>query len=106
SSEAALDVAEKFRFNKLFGNRGAIHFNEGAFAAKTRSMQCARDKFFSGSAFAVNQNAAVCWTGDSNLLAQRLHRNAFADDLITLTELTAQRLIFFFEPPLQHRISH
>src|SRR5579859_1847241 len=106
SGEAALDVAEKLGFDELFGNGGAIDFNEGAFAAQAGGVQCARDKFLSRAAFAVNQNAAVGRAGDGDLLAQCLHRHAVADHLITMAKLAAQRLIFFFEAPLLHGVAH
>src|SRR5258705_2872856 len=84
SGETALDVAKKLGFDELFRNCRAIHFDEGAFAAKARGVQRARNELFTGAAFAVNEDAAVGRTSDADLLAQCLHRNAVADNLIAM----------------------
>src|SRR6267142_2289923 len=84
SGETALDVAKKLGFDELFRNCRAIHFDERAFAAKARGMQRARNELFTCAAFAVNEDAAVGRTSDADLLAQCLHRNAVADNLIAM----------------------
>src|SRR5262249_25651780 len=106
SCEAALDVAEEFGFNELFGNCCAVHLNERAFTAQARGVKRARDEFFSRATFAINEDAAICWPSDSNLLAQRFHGNAFANDLIAMTEFAAQRLIFVFKTALIYGVAH
>ena len=105
AGEAAFDMAEKFGFDEFFGDGGAIDFDERAFVAEAGGVQRACDEFLAGAAFAVDQNAAVGGSGDGDLLAQRLHGNAVADDLIAVAEFGAQGLVFFFEAALLHGVA-
>src|SRR5713226_4209642 len=100
AGEAAFHVAEQLGFNQLLGNRGAVDLHEQAFAAQAGGVQRASHKFLARAALAINQHAAVGRSGDGDLLAQRLHRHAFADDLVAKAQLGAQELIFFLQAAL------
>src|ERR1700730_10627070 len=64
------------------------------------------DQFLAGTTLAKDQNPPVCGSSHTDLLAQRLHRDAVADHLIAMPQLIAKSLIFFFEAPLLHRVAH
>src|SRR5579859_2157286 len=106
AGEAALNVAEKFGLDQFFGNGGAVYFDERTFVAKTGGVQRVRNEFLAGAALAVNEDATVGGSSDGNLLAQRLHRDAVADDLIAMAELAAKQLIFFLEAALLNGVAH
>src|SRR4029077_17904124 len=106
ASEASFDVAEELGLNQFFRDRGAINFHERSFVAKTGGMQRTRDEFLAGTTLAVNKHAAVGRRGYGNLLAQRLHGNAFADHLVAVAELDAQQLVFVFDAPLLNGVSN
>ena len=57
-------------------------------------MQRAGDELLARAALAVNENAAVCGSGEGDLLAESLHRDAFAKHPITMPEFLAKPAIF------------
>src|SRR6202023_2825065 len=93
AGEAAFYVAEEFRFDQVFRDGGAIHFDKEPFVAEAGGMEGAGDEFLAGTAFAEDKDAAICGGGDGDLLAQRFHGDAFADDLIAVAELAAKQLV-------------
>src|SRR5215469_5341802 len=97
-------MAEQFRLDQFFRNRRAIYFHKRIVAARTLRVKRSRDQFFSGSAFAVNQNAAMRRRSESDLLAQRFHWNAVAENLMALLQLRAQPAILFFQTQIMQRI--
>ena len=80
AGEAALAMAEQLAFDQLFGNRRAVHFDEGLAGARAGGVNRVRDQFLAGAALAENQHAAVGGGHQRQLLAQRFHRHALADD--------------------------
>ena len=73
-------MAEQLAFDQLFRNRRAVHFDERLRRARAGRVNRVRDQFLAGAAFAEDQHAAVGGGHQRQLLAQRLHRHAFADD--------------------------
>ena len=82
-------MAEQFAFQKLFGNRGAVHGEERLFAAVAVMVNRAGDQFLAGAAFAGDQRGGVAAGDLADELENLLHRLAAADD--------AQFIIFRFE---------
>src|SRR5260370_33049868 len=87
--KAALHLPEKLGFDQLLRDGRAAHLDNQAFAAQARRMQGPRHELLARAAPAIDQHAAGGGRRDCDLLAQRLHRNAFADDLITMAQLRA-----------------
>jgi len=106
AGEADLDVAEELGLDEFFRNCRAVDLYEWTFIAQAGRVQGTRDEFFARAAFPENQNAAVGGGGDGDLLAQRLHGNAFADDLMAMAEFGAQGLVFFFKATLLHGVAN
>ena len=65
---------------------------------KLLRMQRPRHQLLARSALAVNQNAPVCRSRQRNLLPQRLHRHAVAENFVALFKFGAKPLIFRFQP--------
>src|SRR5258708_29401033 len=103
--EAALHVPKKFGFDQLLWDGRTVHLDKQAFAAQAGGVQGARHEFLARAALAINQHAAVSRRGDRNLLPQRFHRHAFADDLIAIAQLRAQKLILFLQAPLLNGVA-
>ncbi len=85
AGETALAMAEQLAFDHLFGNGGAVDLDEGVVGARAGGMDRAGDQFLARTAFSKDQDAAIGGGHELQLLPQRLHRNAFADDAIALT---------------------
>src|SRR5579863_7058645 len=105
AGEAAFAVPEQLRFDQLFGNCGAIHFDEGHGGSRTTGVKRARDELFARTAFAIDEDAAVGRRGQRDLLAQGLHRNADAENLVPLLEFGPQAAIFGFEAQVLERVA-
>ena len=99
-------MPEELGLDQFLRNRRAIDFHERAFAAKARSVQRARNELFAGTALTVDQHAAVGRRGDGNLLAQRFHGNAVADNLVAVTQFASQQLVFIFEAALLNGVAN
>ena len=80
SREAAFAMAEQFVLDQVLGNGRAVYFDEWLGGALASGVDGSCDQFFPGAAFAVNQDASVGGGHESELLAEGLHRDAFADD--------------------------
>ena len=100
TGKAALDVAKKLGFDQFLRDRRAVDFHKGALAPKTRGMQRARNEFLACAALTIDQDAPVGWRRDGNLLAERLHGHAVADNLVAVTQFAAEQLVLFFEAAL------
>src|SRR5262245_9088960 len=98
-------MPEEFALDEFLGNRGAIDLDERRARAVAHEVDIAADKFLAGSAFAVNQNAAVGRRDDRDLLAQRLDRNALADDVEARFQLMPEQVIGLFETPVRKGIA-
>src|SRR5712691_9641370 len=106
AGKAALNVPEELGLDQFLRNRRAIDFYERAFAAKARRVQRARNLLFACTALTVDQHAAVGRRRDGNLLAQRFHGNALADNLVAVTQFASQQLVFIFEAALLNGVAN
>src|SRR5213593_177178 len=100
SGKRSLCVPEQFTFNQLFRNGGAIHFDKGRGRPMAHEVNVAADQFLSGSAFAVNKDAAVGRSDNRDLLSQCLGGYAFPNDIESLFELMAKQVVGLLEPPM------
>ena len=81
SGEGSLHVAEKLAFDQFIGNGGAIDFNQRCRVAQALMMQrCASS---CRRAFAKMSTRPLVGAAMANLLTQRFHGNASADDPVT-----------------------
>ncbi len=104
AGQAALAVAEQLAFDEFFGNGGAVHFDERLGGARAGGVNRVRDQFLAGAAFAENQHAAVGGGHQAQLLAQRLHGHALADDAQLGVARFLQPVQFQLQPALLHRV--
>ena len=100
AGEAAFAVAEQLAFDEVFGDGGAVHLDEGLGGALADGVDGVGDQFLAGAAFAEDQHAAVGAGHQGELLAQRLHGNAFADDAWRLRPSSLKRREFEFQAAL------
>ena len=98
-------MSEQFAFDEFFGNRCAIHFDERRVGAVAHEVNIAADEFLAGSAFTVDQNAAVGRRHDGDLFAQRLDRNAFTDDVKSLFQLMPEQVVGLFQSAMRQRVA-
>jgi len=88
AGEGAALVAEEFGFKKTAGDGGAIHFDEGAIAARTEIVNRAGEKFLAGSGFAEEEDGRTGRGSELHLGQGALERGALADDFLKI-EFTA-----------------
>ena len=93
AGERAFFVAEQFAFQKLFGNRGAVHREERLFAAVAVMINRAGDEFLAGAAFAGDERGGVGGGNLADEFEHLLHRLAAADDAEFVILRFQQRLI-------------
>ena len=90
--EAAAAVAEQLALDHVFGNGGAVDLDERLLGAGAQGVDGVGDQLLARAALAENQHAAVGARHESHLLAQRLHRHAFADDAVPRLAAPRSRL--------------
>src|SRR6266550_2250823 len=96
AGERAALVAEQLGFEKATGNGGAIDFNEGAIAARTKIVDGAGDELFARAGFAEEEDGGASGRGELHLGQGALERGTLADDFLKI-EFTAN---FFLEVEL------
>src|ERR1019366_9449635 len=74
TGESAFFVAEKFAFDEVFGNGGAIDLDERRVGARTFAVKRAGDEFLARAAFALNQNRGLRARNFADERAQTFHR--------------------------------
>ena len=89
SSECPAPMAEKLRFEQIFGQGAAIDRDERRELAAAVEMQRPRDQFLSGAALAQHQDRAVGVGHAPDEFEYLLHLRRAADDLV--------ELVFLFE---------
>src|SRR5262249_12244719 len=89
----------------FFGNRGAVDLDKRSVDAAAHEMDIAADEFFSGAAFAIDQDTAVGWSHNGDLLPESFNRNAFANDVEAFFQLVAEQVIGPFEPAMRKGIT-
>src|ERR1700739_2441397 len=87
-------MPKKLRFDQFFRTGRAVNVDERAVGAKTGSVKSPRHKFFTGTAFAVNEHTAIRGSGEGDLLAQRAHRDGVSMQLRAPAKLFAQLPVF------------
>ena len=80
--ERALLVAEKHAFNQIFGNCAAIDSNKWFPAALARTLNGARDNFFSDARLTLNYDRNVGLAGFLAKPKHPFHRRAFRNDIV------------------------
>src|SRR5689334_16747253 len=73
-------MAEELALDEVFGNGGAIDLDKPGIVAQALGMNGARDQLFAGTGFTEDKDAAIGRRHQGDLLAQRFHRDALADD--------------------------
>ena len=89
-SEGAFHMSEQLALNELLRDGGAVHFHKRLLGAPAHQVQGMRHQLFSRAAFAVDENAAAGGRRQCQLLSQRLHGHAFADDAVLAPKLLTQ----------------
>ncbi len=90
-------VAEEFGFDVVFGDGGAVEFDEDAILAQGFGVHGAADEFFAGAGFAVDEDAAVGGGHELDLLAEGLHGDGVAGDGGAEGELADELLVVLAE---------
>ena len=78
--EGPAPVAEQLAFYQVFRDGGAVDFDERLLGPRTQGVNGVGHQLLAGSAFAVDEHAAVGGRHQRQLLADGLHGDAFADD--------------------------
>ena len=98
AGEGALFVAEEFAFQKIFGDRGAVDFDEGPGGAAGALVDACGDQILAHAAFAAEQNRGMRRRDALDQGQHFLHFRAVRDDvgiLVALAQGFAQRAVFF-----------
>ena len=78
-------MSEKFAFEKLFRNGGAINPDQRLVLARTATVDFARDQLFAGAGFALNQHGSVRRRDEINLTDELAQRAALTDQIAERT---------------------
>ena len=81
AGERPLFVAEQFRLQQRFGNRGAIDLGHRPGGARTPRVDHVRHHFLAHAAFAGDEHARFRRRDERDFLEQRRHERAARDDL-------------------------
>src|ERR1051326_450137 len=81
--KSVFGVPEQLAFDHLLGNRRAVHLHEWFGGARTHGVDGVGHQLFARAALAVDQHAPVGCRHQSELLPERLHGHAVANDAIT-----------------------
>jgi hypothetical protein len=106
AGERAAFVAEEFRLEKAGGNRGAIDFDESAFAPRAAIVDGAGDEFLAGAGLAQNEHGGSGRSDQFQLRQSALERGTFSDDFLEI-EFAANLLFqieFFFGELVLERV--
>ena len=100
ASETSFAMPEHFRLDQLFWNCRAIHFDERHRIARTARMKRTSDQLLARAAFAEYQHAPIRRRGQLDLLPERLHLHASAQNLVALPKFGAKAAILVAEPQI------
>ena len=101
-------MAEKLALEQAGGNGGAIQLDEGVLAALAQAMNGAREQFFAGSGFALDEDGGIGGRNGLNLPQHIAQAGAFAHDVVETVfdiDLVFEILLFLAEPVAQFRDS-
>ena len=90
-------MAEELRFEKSFGERGAVDGDERLVRAGTVPVRGAGDQFLAGAALPTQQDRRVRACDARNAVEERTHRLARADHVVLEVDLGAQLFVAFLE---------
>src|SRR5579859_6654215 len=90
----AVAIAEELGLNVIFRDGGAVELDEDAVAAQALGVNGAGDEFLAGAGFAVDEDAAVGWRHQLDLLAKCFERHTFAGEDGGDAELALELLVF------------
>ena len=98
--EGTFHVAEEFGFEEGFRESTAIDGDEGGLSAKAILVDGAGDEFFSGAAFAGDENATGLRGDSLDQVKDGAHLRALADDVVEASEAAkfAAEVTGFFLP--------
>jgi len=77
-------MAEKFRFEKPAGNRGAVYFDKRSLAARAEIVNGARDELFARAGFAGDEDRSTGGRDEFHLGEGALERGAVTDDFLEI----------------------
>ena len=80
AGERSFDVSKEFALDQVFRDRRAVHLNKSFILAQALCMDGMCHHLFARSRLSIDQNAPVRRSHQRDLLAQRFHGNAVADD--------------------------
>ena len=80
AGEGAFLVAEQFRFQHAFRQRGAIEFDEGTRGAAGQIVHRLREQFLPGARFAAQDHGGIGARDDADHVQHAANFSAFADD--------------------------
>src|SRR6266446_3947854 len=98
-------MAEQLALNQFFRDGRAIHLDKRGVCPITHEVDVVADQLLAGSAFPVNKNAAVGWSNDGDLLAQRLRRNAFTNDIESFFQLMPKQVVGSLETSMRESVA-
>src|SRR6266542_3837143 len=104
AGERPFAMAEQLRLDQLLRNRRAIDVDERLLGAMRPAMKSARDDLLSAAIFAGDQHAAVRRRGAPDLLLQRAHGIALADEHF-IRERSAQIADLIAQFPIGERVA-
>ena len=76
-------MAEEFAFDEVFGDGGAIDFDERGIVARALAVEGAGDEFLAGAALAGDEDGGLCAGDLADQLAEIFHRRADALEFVT-----------------------
>ena len=105
AGKRALTVAKHLAFDQIFRDGGAVDLDEGLVFAQALRVHRTRDQFFSRPRLAIDEHAPVGWGHESNLLSQRFHGHAVADNHVAGEQLLLQVRYFAAQLPRGHGVA-
>jgi hypothetical protein len=104
SGACTVTVAEELGLNEVFGNGGAVEFDEHAVAALRLRVHGAGDEFFASARLAEDEDAAVGGGHEFDLLAQGFDGDGLTGDG-AFGELAGELLVVFAEVVCLDRVA-
>src|SRR5207244_5997502 len=79
AGKGTLLIAKKLAFQQGLRKTGTINSNERTLASPAFVVNGARDQFFSGSGFSLNQYGHICWSDHANDFKYPMHLRSLAE---------------------------
>ena len=99
AGEGPFFVAEEFGFDEVFGDEGAIEFDERGFGAGALEVEGTGDEFFAGATFALDEDGGLGTSDFADELAELEHGGGLAEqfDADVMGFVVAEVLVDFKE---------